>query len=75
MYCTRTQVPRHCAAISLQGMERFAPAVDFPWHAANFQLNVVWLESGGEIATVFLDGVGRLVFAAEKRDGEGASLG
>ena len=52
-----------------EDIQRFRPAVNFPRHAANLQLDVVILERVGEIAAVFLDGVGRLVFAAEERNG------
>ena len=43
----------------------------------DFQLNSMSLESGGKIATVFLNRIGGLVFAAEQgdaRNGQGREL-
>jgi hypothetical protein len=58
----------------LEDIERFGPAVNFPGDAANFHLHVVGLESGGEIAAVFFDGVSGLVcFSQQGDDGKSHS--
>jgi len=42
--------------------------VNFPGHTAEFKLNIMGLEGGGEITAVLLYGVGGFVFAAKQRD-------
>jgi hypothetical protein len=54
--------------LELQRAEGFTPPVEFPGHAANLHLKIVRQESCAQIAAVFLDRVGGLVFAAEKGD-------
>jgi hypothetical protein len=52
----------------LQVVKRIGPAGFFPGDAADFELEVVAAEGIAEVATIFFDGVGGFVFAAEEGD-------
>ena len=42
--------------------------MNFPRHAADFHFNIVGAKRGAEVGAIFLDSIGRLIFAAEKRN-------
>src|SRR5215472_14395207 len=56
----------------LQTTKGLRPSNLFPWHASNFELNIVSSERAAEITAIFFNSIGGFVAPAEQRyDGLG----
>jgi len=61
--------------LEAQGVQSIGPAVNLPGNAVNFELKVMGLQGGAEVAAILLDGVRGHVFASEKSDDGRSHLG